>query len=408
MKYSLTVIFCSILSFSACSSGDAVADIPPADVAKKEFLASDIYRREISEGIARLREFEKTNGQLGEIGGVRIYTLFYEAEIEYVKDDPKLKDVFGGYTNNRLNEVLLRCRLDETKSGPRCRDRKAGDIAVISGELIFEETENGWVKSSASITGSTEADTSRGRKLTEEPPASDFGASSSRRSEQGQGRSLVANPSNQGLPDTEQLKDEIVGAWGAADEGKRVALVFADNGELTMFRAIDGEAPATKKSQYRIAHSGNLEIHPYLENGSLGDPQSQELRFEGDSLTIGIDNKFHRIGNLDDFLNFGGSRTPERQRSRNPVTAGSVSSGLVLLYSVPPEYPPRAKSRGLEGTVQVQFSLSANGKPTDAIIVTSSSSIFERAAIAHILERRYEPPGRAIAGLREEILFKLD
>ena len=84
-----------------------------------------------------------------------------------------------------------------------------------------------------------------------------------------------------------------------------------------------------------------------------------------------------------------------RQRSRRSEPATSDSSGPVLLFSVPPEYPARAQSRGMEGTVQVQFSIDANGKTKDVIVLQSSSSTFERAAVASILERRYEPPGKS-------------
>ena len=83
------------------------------------------------------------------------------------------------------------------------------------------------------------------------------------------------------------------------------------------------------------------------------------------------------------------------------VDAGSAMSKLSLsagsdrdtipLVRVPPDYPQRALSRGLEGWVQVQFTITGTGAVKDAVVVKSSSKIFEEAALKSILRWRYNP-----------------
>ena len=83
------------------------------------------------------------------------------------------------------------------------------------------------------------------------------------------------------------------------------------------------------------------------------------------------------------------------------VVARSAMSGLSLsagsdrdtipLVRVPPDYPPRALNRGLEGWVQVQFTITGTGSVKDAVVVKSSSKVFEEAAIKSILRWRYNP-----------------
>ena len=76
--------------------------------------------------------------------------------------------------------------------------------------------------------------------------------------------------------------------------------------------------------------------------------------------------------------------------SKMSLSAGS-DRDTIPLVRVPPEYPQRAISRGLEGWVQVQFTITGTGAVKDAVVVKSSSKIFEEAAIKSILRWRYNP-----------------
>lgn len=82
-------------------------------------------------------------------------------------------------------------------------------------------------------------------------------------------------------------------------------------------------------------------------------------------------------------------------------TAGAMS-GLSLgagsdrdvmpLVRINPDYPPRALNRGIEGWVQVQFTITEQGTVTDAVVVDSSPpNIFDEAALRAIARWRYNP-----------------
>ncbi len=98
--------------------------------------------------------------------------------------------------------------------------------------------------------------------------------------------------------------------------------------------------------------------------------------------------------------------------SKMSLTAGS-DRDTIPLVRVPPDYPQRAISRGLEGWVQVQFTITGTGSVKDAVVVKSSNRIFEEAALKSILRWRYNPKiegGVAVerVGMQTIIRFTLE
>jgi len=78
------------------------------------------------------------------------------------------------------------------------------------------------------------------------------------------------------------------------------------------------------------------------------------------------------------------------------MTGISLSAGsdrdVIPLVRINPDYPPRALSRGIEGWVQVQFTISETGAVIDAIVVDASpKNVFDDAAIKAISRWRYNP-----------------
>ena len=66
-------------------------------------------------------------------------------------------------------------------------------------------------------------------------------------------------------------------------------------------------------------------------------------------------------------------------------------SDIIPLVRVLPQYPPRASSRGVEGWVLVEFTISAAGMVKDAIVIESEpSSIFDRAMLRAIRKWKYK------------------
>jgi periplasmic protein TonB len=99
--------------------------------------------------------------------------------------------------------------------------------------------------------------------------------------------------------------------------------------------------------------------------------------------------------------------------SRMSMTAGS-DRDVIPLVRIAPDYPPRALSRGLEGWVQVQFTITATGTVKDAIVVNAEpKSIFDDAALKAIARWRYNPRvdgGVAVerVGIQTIIRFQLE
>ena len=92
----------------------------------------------------------------------------------------------------------------------------------------------------------------------------------------------------------------------------------------------------------------------------------------------------------------------------------AVSDGDYLpIVKVEPVYPRRAMSRGMSGHVIVEFTVTRTGTVRDPFVVESTSSIFERAALAAVLKFKYKPrvvDGEAIevAGVQNKITFVLE
>jgi protein TonB len=91
-----------------------------------------------------------------------------------------------------------------------------------------------------------------------------------------------------------------------------------------------------------------------------------------------------------------------------------VSDGEYLpIVKVAPVYPSRALSRGLEGYVIVEFTVTRQGTVRDVSVVESTSTLFERAAVDAALKFKYKPrviDGEPVEvpGVRNKITFEIE
>jgi TonB family protein len=77
---------------------------------------------------------------------------------------------------------------------------------------------------------------------------------------------------------------------------------------------------------------------------------------------------------------------------QNFLTTLIPTSQLTLLKSVQPTYPPKALAGKMEGWVDVEFTIAANGKVQDAVVHANSVPIvFDEAALKAVLQWRYKP-----------------
>jgi protein TonB len=80
----------------------------------------------------------------------------------------------------------------------------------------------------------------------------------------------------------------------------------------------------------------------------------------------------------------------------------NIAEGDYLpIVRVAPVYPSRALSRGLEGFVDMSFTVTATGTVKDPIVLQSTSSLFERAATRAVLKFKYKP--RVVDGVPVEV-----
>lgn len=80
----------------------------------------------------------------------------------------------------------------------------------------------------------------------------------------------------------------------------------------------------------------------------------------------------------------------------------NIAEGDYLpIVRVAPVYPARALSRGIEGYVDMQFTVTTTGTVKDPVVIFSTSSLFERAAIRAVLKFKYKP--RVVDGVPVEV-----
>jgi protein TonB len=95
------------------------------------------------------------------------------------------------------------------------------------------------------------------------------------------------------------------------------------------------------------------------------------------------------------------------------ISAGS-DRDTIPLVRVPPDYPPRALNRGIEGWVIVEFTITGAGAVKDAKVVDAQpKTIFNDAALKSIARWRYNPKienGQPVerVGVRTIIRFNLE
>lgn len=93
---------------------------------------------------------------------------------------------------------------------------------------------------------------------------------------------------------------------------------------------------------------------------------------------------------------------------------GSGDGEYLPIVKVAPVYPRRALSRGIEGYVIVQFTVSKQGSVKDPIVIKAQpADLFEQAAIDATLKFKYKPrvvngEPADVAGVQNRITFQID
>jgi TonB family C-terminal domain len=90
-----------------------------------------------------------------------------------------------------------------------------------------------------------------------------------------------------------------------------------------------------------------------------------------------------------------------------------MADDLIPLSMLPPQYPPNARARGLQGWVDIIFTVNDRGLVSDAEVIDSEpDEVFDRAAVDAAMRWRFRPVtenGEAITVLRQiRINFSLE
>ncbi len=92
----------------------------------------------------------------------------------------------------------------------------------------------------------------------------------------------------------------------------------------------------------------------------------------------------------------------------------NIAEGDYLpIVRVAPVYPARALQRGVEGYVDMSFTVTATGTVKDPIVMFSTSSLFDRAATRAVLKFKYKPRvvdgvPVEVSGVKTRITFKIE
>ncbi len=96
-----------------------------------------------------------------------------------------------------------------------------------------------------------------------------------------------------------------------------------------------------------------------------------------------------------------------------PGSMNIAEGDYLPIVRVAPVYPARALSRGIEGYVDMSFTVTTTGSVKDPVVDFSTSSLFDRAATQAVLKFKYKP--RVVDGqpvevpnVKTRITFKIE
>jgi protein TonB len=97
--------------------------------------------------------------------------------------------------------------------------------------------------------------------------------------------------------------------------------------------------------------------------------------------------------------------------SRSNIEAPSDGDAIPLVR-VPPQYPERAATRGIEGWVQLEFTINETGGTEDIRVINADPvEIFDRAAMRALERWRYKPrieDGRPVKRYQNQVVITFD
>lgn len=204
----------------------------------------------------------------------------------------------------------------------------------------------------------------------------------------------------------------------ALASGLSVAL-FGFLDALTSVRSHSEEAVAVSKVEFvRLRHEEQVEEKvrekpqrvkpeqtPVLPTMAVAEDKGVNLDLDVQAIAAGLGAEFGSAG--------GGGGDGSGVPGGLSMGGGMSDRGALPLVRVEPQYPPQAAKRGLEGWVQLRFTITTAGSVDDVSVVKSSNRVFERAAMDAVRKWKYEPQKKsgtavATAGVDVVLRFKME
>jgi protein TonB len=165
-----------------------------------------------------------------------------------------------------------------------------------------------------------------------------------------------------------------------------------------------GRPAATDGLVHRIVEFVRVERTPVLETG-------RERPEPPPAPTDRPQPSEHVIDEYGPVVHIGEPARPE-VGVRGKVEFALADGDVLALTRVAPQYPAAAIRQGLEGFVVVELTVLRTGAVADVVVVESTHSVFERAAIEAAGKFRYKPrvvDGETVAvtGVRTKLTFEL-
>jgi protein TonB len=122
---------------------------------------------------------------------------------------------------------------------------------------------------------------------------------------------------------------------------------------------------------------------------NLVTPTLSVAKEEG--IDLGLDVQAIAAGLGSEFGSAAGGGGDGSGRGVLALSSGLADRDPLPLVRVEPQYPAAAARSGLEGWVQVRFTISIAGSVKDAAVIKSSNAVFERAALTAVNKWKYQP-----------------
>ncbi|MGI9323610.1 MAG: TonB family protein [Pseudomonadales bacterium] len=209
-------------------------------------------------------------------------------------------------------------------------------------------------------------------------------------------RAEAVNPEYSGLKKTRQmvadwkkvnqnqaLQSKLIAAATALQEDRLVSA--SSENALALYDevlAVDPQSEAAKRGRQLVA---DALVDRAWTLAQAGDRAAAEQML-AEAKIAGADG--NRVAELE--KEFAYQQTLADAREGNIDRLVSVSE-LNTLRRVSPDYPRGASEAGLEGWVELRFTISIEGDVVDAKVAKSSSDVFHRNALAAIKRWRFDP-----------------